>query len=200
MGRRGPQPEYAKREAFAKLIAEGVPSQRASLIVGINPRTGKRWRNGRKVKSGGRMLDLPPVINPRPDKRYSPRYLSEDERIRLADLRRERLSNRAIADLMDRSPSTISRELQRGSDSAGRYRPHEAQAAGSRSSSRAPAEPAVPRRRTARVGRYEAHGSVEPGADLTRAAPRVSRSARAVAVHRVDLPGRLPTRSGRSSP
>jgi transposase, IS30 family len=127
MGRRGPQPEYAKREAFARLIAEGVPSQRASRIVGINPTTGKRWRIGRKVKSGGRMLDLPPVINLRPEKRYSPRYLSEDERIRLADLRREKLSIRAIATLMDRSPSTISRELQRGSDSAGRYRPHEAQ-------------------------------------------------------------------------
>ena len=87
MGRRGPQPDYAKREAFAKLIAEGVSSQRASLIVGIHPTTGKRWRIGRKVKSGGRMLDLPAVINSRPEKRYSPRYLSEDERIRLADLR-----------------------------------------------------------------------------------------------------------------
>jgi IS30 family transposase len=64
MGRRGPQPEYAKREEFARLIAEGVTSQHASRIVGINSRTGKRWRNGRKVKSGGRMLDLPPVINP----------------------------------------------------------------------------------------------------------------------------------------
>ncbi|MEP6817019.1 MAG: helix-turn-helix domain-containing protein [Marmoricola sp.] len=73
------------------------------------------------------MLDLPPVINPRPEKRYSPRYLSEDERIRLADLRREKLSIRAIATLMDRSPSTISLELRRGCDAAGRYRPHEAQ-------------------------------------------------------------------------
>jgi IS30 family transposase len=127
VGRRGPKPLYAKREEFAKLIAEGVSSQRASRMVGINPRTGKRWRNGRRVKSGGRMLDLPPVISPRPEKRYSPRYLSEDERVRLADLRREKLSIRTIATRMDRSPSTISRELRRGSDSAGRYRPHEAQ-------------------------------------------------------------------------
>ena len=127
MGRRGPEPDFAKREAFAKLIAEGVPSQQASRMVGIHPRTGKRWRNGRRVRSGGRMLDLPPVISPRPEKRYSPRYLSEDERIRLADLRREKLSMREIAVLMRRSPSTISRELHRGSDSAGRYRPHEAQ-------------------------------------------------------------------------
>jgi hypothetical protein len=73
------------------------------------------------------MLDLPPVISTRPEKRYSPRYLSEDERIRLADLRGEKLSIREIATFMNRSPPTISRELRRGSDSAGRYRPHEAQ-------------------------------------------------------------------------
>ena len=40
MGRRGPEPDHAKREAFARLISEGVPSLRASRIVGIN---GSRW-------------------------------------------------------------------------------------------------------------------------------------------------------------
>jgi DNA invertase Pin-like site-specific DNA recombinase len=47
MGRRGPKPDFAKREAFARLIAEGVPSARACRMVGINRRTGKRWRSGR---------------------------------------------------------------------------------------------------------------------------------------------------------
>ena len=126
MGRRGPEPQYGKREAFAKLIADGVPSLRASRMVGINPKTGKRWRNGRRVKSGGCVLNLPPVINTVPPKRYSARYLSEDERIRLADLRRERRTMREIAALMGRSASTISRELARGVDAAGRYRPFEA--------------------------------------------------------------------------
>ena len=127
MGRRGPEPQWAKREAFAKLIADGVPSQRASRMVGINPKTGKRWRLGRRVTSGGRVLNLPPVITPTPPKRHSARYLSEDERIRLADLRRERRTMREIAALMGRSPSTISRELRRGADAAGRYLPFEAQ-------------------------------------------------------------------------
>ena len=54
MGRRGPEPDHAKREAFARLISEGVPSVRASRMVGIDTRTGKRWRNGRMVRSGGR--------------------------------------------------------------------------------------------------------------------------------------------------
>jgi IS30 family transposase len=120
-------PDHAKREAFGRLIAEGVPSARACRMVGIHPRTGKRWRNGRRITSGGRVLDLPPVITSVPPKRYSPRYLSEDDRVRLADLRREQHTLRDIAALMGRSPSTISRELARGADASGRYRPFEAQ-------------------------------------------------------------------------
>ncbi len=128
MGRRGPSPDYAKREAFARLTAEGVPSARACRLVGIHPRTGKRWRNGRRIRSGGRMLHLAPVITVTsvPAKRYSARYLSEDERVRLADLRREGHTMREIAVLMGRSPSTISRELARGADVSGRYGPFEA--------------------------------------------------------------------------
>jgi hypothetical protein len=82
-------------------------------MVGIHPKTGKRWRNGRRIVSGGRVIDLPPVITSiaLAVNRYSPRYLSEDERIRLADLRREKRTMRDIAVLMRRSPSTISREL-----------------------------------------------------------------------------------------
>jgi IS30 family transposase len=95
-------------------------------MIGIHPRTGKRWRNGRRITSGGRVLNLPPVITSVAEKRYSPRYLSEDERVRLADLRRERRPMREIAVLLGRSPSTISRELARGADAAGRYRPFEA--------------------------------------------------------------------------
>jgi IS30 family transposase len=97
-------------------------------MVGIHPRTGKRWRNGRRIPSGGRVLKLPPVITLIlvHEKRYSPRYLSEDERARLADLRREQRTLREIAVLLGRSPSTISRELARGADAAGRYRPFEA--------------------------------------------------------------------------
>lgn len=143
MGRRGPEPDHARREAFARLISEGVPSLRASRMVGIHPRTGKRWRNGRSVMSAGRVLHLPPVITSvvRAVKRYSPRYLSEDERVRLADLRREQRTMREIAALMDRSPSTISRELARGADASGRYRPFEAHRS------------ALDRRRLQRAGR-----------------------------------------------
>ena len=60
MGRRGPKPDESKRAAFRRLIEEGVPSARAYRMVGINPRTGKWWRNGRRLVSGGHVLDLPP--------------------------------------------------------------------------------------------------------------------------------------------
>jgi len=97
-------------------------------MVGIDPRTGKRWRNGRRLVSGGRVLDLPPAIASvsLSVRRRSPRYLSEDERLRLADLRREGRTMREVAALMGRSPPAIGRELARGSDATGRCRPHEA--------------------------------------------------------------------------
>lgn len=44
MGRRGTSPDYDTREAFVRLIAEGVPSAPACRPVGVNPPTGKRWR------------------------------------------------------------------------------------------------------------------------------------------------------------
>ena len=54
----------------------------------------------------------------------SPRYLSEDERVRIADLRRAGAGVRAIAEQTGRSPSTISRELRRNRDpGTGQYRP-----------------------------------------------------------------------------
>ena len=54
----------------------------------------------------------------------SDRYLSEEERVRIADLRGAGAGVRAIAELTGRSPSTISRELRRNRDpGSGRYRP-----------------------------------------------------------------------------
>jgi IS30 family transposase len=63
------------------------------------------------------------VINTRAEKPISTRYLSEDERVAIADLRRAKLGVREIARELGRSPSTISRELRRNRDSRGQYRP-----------------------------------------------------------------------------
>jgi IS30 family transposase len=68
-------------------------------------------------------------MKPPPEQRkISARYLSVDERLEIADLRRERLSVREIARRLERDPATISRELRRnGHPGSGEYRPWAAQ-------------------------------------------------------------------------
>jgi transposase, IS30 family len=62
MGRRGPGalPQAEKREQYARLIGQGFSSLEACRIVGINPRTGKRWRHGRTItaRDGGSCIML----------------------------------------------------------------------------------------------------------------------------------------------
>jgi transposase-like protein len=48
-GRPGPVPQTAKREQYAALITRGASFSEACRIVGINRRTGKRWRHGRTI-------------------------------------------------------------------------------------------------------------------------------------------------------
>jgi len=129
MGRRGPGalPQAEKRERYARLIAQGFSSLEACRIVGINPRTGKRWRHGRTVTTrDGRRLHYAPVVTGGKVARrqISDRYMSEDERVRIADLRKAGAGVRAIAEKTGRSPSAISRELRRNRDpDSGQYRP-----------------------------------------------------------------------------
>ena len=124
----GRAPQAAKRKQFARLIARGVGSAEACRIVGVHPKTGKRWRLGRTITScGGRRVHYPPVIGAGKAE-ISPRYLSEDDRVRIADLRRAGLGVRAVAGQLGRSPSTVSRELRRNCEPrSGQYRPFAAQ-------------------------------------------------------------------------
>jgi IS30 family transposase len=56
----------------------------------------------------------------------SGRYLSQDERIEIADLRHSGLGIRKIAEQLGLAPSTISRELRRNASGGGSCRPFEA--------------------------------------------------------------------------
>ena len=130
MGRRGPGalPQVEKREQYARLIAQGYNNSEACRIVGINRRTGKRWRHGRTITTrDGRKRHYAPVVAAGAGRRVreiSDRYLSEQERVRIADLRQAGHGVRAIAEQTGRSPSTISRELRRNRDpDSGQYRP-----------------------------------------------------------------------------
>jgi transposase, IS30 family len=110
-----------KQDRFVRLIAQGVSNRRACRIVGINRRTGTRWRLGRTIRNtAGEAVHYPPVQTLTRPKRH-PRYLSLEDRTAIADLRRRKLTVREIARELGRSPATISRELRRNADEGGRY-------------------------------------------------------------------------------
>ncbi|CAL9670943.1 IS30 family transposase [Streptomyces sp. enrichment culture] len=105
----GGKPDVQKREGYFRLVDQGVSSREACRIIGINRRTGKRWRNGRAASGG--TLAAPPVRQPLPADKPS-RYLRETDRIHIADRLREKASIRTIAAELGRSPSTVSREIR----------------------------------------------------------------------------------------
>jgi IS30 family transposase len=125
-----------ERRVYLQLVDQGVGYAEAARIVGINVRTGKRWRNGRAA-SGGTVAALP--IDPSgasPKPPVAPldgpsRYLREADRIHIADRLREKATVRAIAAELGRSPSTVSREIRRNRTvlpgGSWYYRPHAAQ-------------------------------------------------------------------------
>jgi transposase, IS30 family len=91
----------AVRRRFWLLIADGVPTDEASDQVGVSRRGGRSWFRD----SGG----MAPVSLAEP----SGRYLSLAEREEIAVGRAAKMSVRAIARQLGRSPSTISREVRR---------------------------------------------------------------------------------------
>ncbi|MER6958223.1 IS30 family transposase [Streptomyces sp. NPDC000618] len=112
-------------------MAQGLSNSAACREVGINRKTGNRWRYGRKVvdRSGREHVHLP-ITEERDAGAGSPRFLSEDERIVIADLLRARKSLRAVARELGRDPATISREVRRNRDPrtrTGKYHPFQAQ-------------------------------------------------------------------------
>ncbi len=116
-----------EQEWFGRLIAQGVSNSEACRTVGIDRKTGTRWRYGRTVRNkAGESVHYPPVSASEPMPGH-PRYLSLDERTTIADLDRAGLSMRGIAEQLGRSASTISRELDRNTDDYGRYLPATAQ-------------------------------------------------------------------------
>ena len=51
-----------KQQRYLQLIAQGVTNSEACRLVGINRKTGTRWRYGRSVRNSvGELLHYPPV-------------------------------------------------------------------------------------------------------------------------------------------
>lgn len=100
-------------QAFWVRIAAGASSEDAALENGVSQPVGTRWF---REAGGMAPISLAPL---------SGRFLSFSEREELALLNAQRLTVREIARRMERSPSTISRELRRNAETRGgvlRYR------------------------------------------------------------------------------
>jgi IS30 family transposase len=110
-----------ERRQYFELMEKGYSNAAACKIVGINVRTGGEWKNGKLIshyegRDRGEGRDFPS------------RFLSQSERIAIADARREGSGVRAIAREIGRSPSTVSREITRNSHPiSAAYSPHAAQ-------------------------------------------------------------------------
>jgi transposase, IS30 family len=85
--RSGPgTPLTAQRELYLRLLAPGFSNAEACPQVGINRKTGERWRHGRRLRVNHREYKYGP-ISLAPTK-ISARFLAEDERLQIADLNR----------------------------------------------------------------------------------------------------------------
>jgi transposase, IS30 family len=98
----------------------------AAREAGVSRSTGKNWSRGYKTYRHGQVTGFVPPLERLAVREISARFLSQDERIEIADLRQEGLSIRQIAGQLGRAPSTVSRELRRNAAGSGAYRPFEA--------------------------------------------------------------------------
>lgn len=94
--------------------------------VGVSRTSGANWSRGYKTYRNGEVVGFVAPLDRLQVRAVSARYLSQDERFLIADLRREGTSIRAIAAVIGRAPSTISRELRRNIGPGKVYRPFEA--------------------------------------------------------------------------
>jgi IS30 family transposase len=87
--------------------------------VGVSRSTSRNWSNGFKVYRDGEVIGIVPPVDRLAASPISPRFLSQRERIEIADLHPAGQSVRAIAAAVGRSPSTVSRQLRRNGRRAG---------------------------------------------------------------------------------
>jgi len=121
----GRRPQSAKRQRFLQLRGQGWSIRAAAREAGVSRASGNRWSSGYKTYRHGVVTGFVPALDPRALRPISARFLSQDERVEIADLRLAGMSIRRIAGQLGRAPSTISRELRRNASVSG-YRPFEA--------------------------------------------------------------------------
>jgi IS30 family transposase len=116
----------AERARYIELTRQGLNNAEICRQLGIPRKTGSKWRNGYKDRDkSGVVRHYAPIVEAaqRAERTISARFLSEDERVAIADMLAAGQSLRRIAASLGRAPSTVSREVRRNSDGAGKYRP-----------------------------------------------------------------------------
>ncbi len=122
----GRRPLSAKRQRFMELRGRGWSILAAAREVGVSRTTANNWSRSYKAYRHGQVVGFVPALERLAVRRISSRFVSQEERIEIADLRHAGLSIRAIAQRLRRAGSTISRELRRNAAGDGGYRPFEA--------------------------------------------------------------------------
>ena len=122
----GRRPKSLARRQFMELIARGWPLATAARQVGVSRSVAYLWRDGATVRDKNGSVRHVAPLEPLALKPISPRFLSEEERIRIADLASRGVGVAAIGVMVGRSASTISRELRRNRHGSGQYRPFHA--------------------------------------------------------------------------
>ncbi len=100
----GRRPQSDKRERFMGLRAKGWSVSAASREAGVSRTTGANWSRGYKTYRRGVAVGFVAALDRLEVKQVSTRYLSLDERVRIADLRQRSMSIRQIAFAPGRSP------------------------------------------------------------------------------------------------
>jgi IS30 family transposase len=113
-----------ERAAYFALVDTGMGVREAARRVGINYGTAKTWNTAARAA----VIDqAAAAVTVAAGRVISARYLSQAERVVIADRLREKASIQSIAAQLGRAPSTISREKRRNQHPDGCYRPYAAQ-------------------------------------------------------------------------
>jgi transposase, IS30 family len=126
--RKGPgrRPQSAKRQGFMELRERGWSILAAAREVGVSRTTGNNWTRGYRTYRHGKAVGFVAPLERLALRQISSRFLSQDERIEIADLRHAGLSIRQIALKLGGHPRRSRGELRRNASGRRGYRPFDA--------------------------------------------------------------------------
>ncbi len=93
----GRRPQSAKSQRFVELRERGWSILAATRAVGVSRTAGINWSRGYKTYRHGRVTGFVPALDRLAVRQISARFLSQEERIEIADLRHAGLSIRRSA-------------------------------------------------------------------------------------------------------